>query len=49
MLLSRFLMYLLVPLLAEERFALLFLPPPLGVYVVVIFGVTHHFLDVRRV
>ena len=49
MLLSRFLMYLLVPLLAEERLALLFLPPPLGVYLVVILGVAHHFIDVRRV
>lgn len=47
MLLSRFLMYLLVPLLAEERLALLFLPPPLGVDLLVILCVAHHFLDVR--
>ena len=49
MLLSRFLMYLPVPFLSEERLALLFLPLPLGVYLVVILGVAHHFLDVRRV
>ena len=49
MLLFRFLMYLSVPFLPEKRLALLFLPLPLAVYLVVVLRFAHNFVDVQRV